>query len=184
MVDGGHAADVVLDNVIVPGNALVGKLHEAFPALEQAYARGITVLCAEAVGMMESALSQTCDYLRTRKQFGVLIGTFQALQHRAADMYIETNVARAALWRALAFLESPDLAERRRAVASAKAQIGRAARYVCGQAVQLHGGIAITEEFPIGHYFKRMTVFDLTFGTPQAHLQSLARALSRETKAA
>jgi alkylation response protein AidB-like acyl-CoA dehydrogenase len=170
-VDGLHVSDVTLQNVTASNEALVGQRDRAFPAIERAHQIAITVLCAEAIGMMEQALSATCEYLRSRKQFGVQIGTFQVLQHRVADMYIETQIARAALWRALAY--------RRRAVASAKAQMGRVARFVCGQAIQLHGGIGVTEEFPIGHYFKRMTVFDLTFGNTQAHLKSIVRAQCR-----
>jgi len=178
-VDGTHASDITLDNVHVPATAVVGTPGKAFTALEYAYDRATITLCAEALGMMEQSVVMTCDYLKTRKQFGVPIGTFQVLQHRAADMYIETQVARAAVWRALAFLSAEDASQRRRAVASAKAQVGKTARSVCGQAVQLHGGIAITEEFPIGHYFKRMTLFDLTFGNTQAHLNSIAAAISR-----
>ena len=182
-VDGTHASDLTLTNVTVPTEACLGKPGDAYAAIEAAHQLAIAVLCAEAVGMMEHALEMTCEHLRTRQQFGVPIGTFQTLQHRAADMYLETQVGRAAVWRALDFLANGNADQKRQAVSSAKAQVGRTARYVCSQAIQCHGGIAITEEFPIGHYYKRMTVFDLTFGNTNIHLRNLARAMC-QSKAA
>jgi alkylation response protein AidB-like acyl-CoA dehydrogenase len=176
-IDGGQAADLEFHDLLVPSENLIGRKDEAIDAIEYGYQRAITVLCAEAVGMMDQALWLTRDYLQTRRQFGVAIGSFQALQHRAADMYVEVQVARAALWRALALLTEADPAIRRQAIQSAKAQVGRAARFVCSQAVQLHGGIAITEEFAIGHYFKRMCVFDLMYGNTNSQLRNLAREL-------
>jgi alkylation response protein AidB-like acyl-CoA dehydrogenase len=177
-IDGARAADLAFE-ISVPSDALIGARDQAIEALEYGHQQAITAACAEAIGMMDQALWMTRDYLLTRKQFGVLIGTFQALQHRAADMYVEVQVARAALWRALASFLETDVASRRRAIQSAKAQVGKTARFVCGQAVQLHGGIAITEEFAIGHYFKRMCMFDLMYGNTHLQLQKIARELAR-----
>jgi alkylation response protein AidB-like acyl-CoA dehydrogenase len=174
-IDGRGASDLRFDEISVPADALIGCVGEAHEPLEYAHQCAITLSCAEAVGMMEHALLATRDYLTTRKQFGVAIGSFQALQHRAADMFIEVQVARAALWGALASLNSSPSKASRRAVATAKAQVGRAARFVCSQAIQLHGGIGVTEEYPIGHYFKRMNVFDLEYGNVHTHLLSIVR---------
>lgn len=177
-VDGRQAADLTLNDVVIARECSVGRPGKAIEPIEYAFERAIIVLCAEAVGMMDHALLLTRDYLLERRQFGVRIASFQALQHRMSDMYIRVNVARAALWRALAFLQNADAGERRRAILSAKIQVGNAARFVCSQAVQLHGGVAITEQFPIGHYFRRMCVFDATFGSAHSHLARLAREFS------
>jgi alkylation response protein AidB-like acyl-CoA dehydrogenase len=177
-VDGRRASDLTLSDVVVSHDRVIGPQAGAMAAIEHATERAIIALCAEAVGSMDQALWLTRDYLLERRQFGVRIGSFQALQHRMADMYIRVQVARAAVWRALAFLDNSDAMQRRRAIATAKVQVGNAARFVCGQAVQLHGGLAITEQFRIGHYFRRMTVFDATFGSAHAHLALIARELS------
>jgi alkylation response protein AidB-like acyl-CoA dehydrogenase len=177
-VDGRRASDLTLNDVVVSRDQMLGPPAGAMPAIEAALERAMIVLCAEAVGLMDQVLWLTRDYLRERRQFGVPIGSFQALQHRMADMYIRVQIARAALWRALVFLDDQDATQRRRAIATAKLQVGNAARFVCGQAIQLHGGLAITEQFRIGHYFRRMTVFDATFGTAHSHLVRIARELS------
>ena len=176
--DGQRACDLVLEDVAVAPEDVVGTVGNAVPGLRAAYARAIAVLCAEAVGVMDQALWTTRDYLRTRKQFGVAIGTFQVLQHRAADMYVAVEAARAATWRALAHLDDTDPHERDAAAASAKIQVGRAGLFVCGQAIQLHGGIGVTEEYVIGHHFKRMMVLQHLFGHPEQHLQRLASEIA------
>ena len=139
-------------------------------------------LCAEALGAMDAALWLTRDYLKTRKQFGVSLNTFQALQHRMADMLVETELARSMLYRALAALTQPDALERRRAAAVAKGKVGEAGYRVGGEAVQLHGGIGVTEEYAVGHYFKRLTLVRSYGGSSDEHFARFA-ALSRTAAA-
>jgi alkylation response protein AidB-like acyl-CoA dehydrogenase len=125
----------------------------------------MTAVCAELIGCMERAIELTADYLRVRKQFGVAIGSFQALQHRMADMATELEVSRSMLFSVLASFEDESMERRWIAACQAKASIGRAAKLVCGQAIQLHGGIGMTEEYAVGHYFKRAIVADILFGS-------------------
>lgn len=172
--DGSLAATLTFDNVAarrLDGDGLV--------ALEQGVAQGICALCAELVGAMEQAIAITADYLRTRKQFGVVIGSFQSLQHRIADMNAELELARSMLFVALAAVEN-DSAELARTLSGAKALITGAARSVCGQAIQLHGGIGMTEELAVGHYFKRAVVADALFGGKTLHERACAASLQRE----
>jgi acyl-CoA dehydrogenase len=166
--DGSWAAEVTFDGVFVPADALLGEAGNGEAALRQGLAHGIAALCAELVGAMEKAIEITADYLKVRKQFGVAIGSFQSLQHRMSDMAAEMEVARSMLYVLLAAVDndSPDLD---RTVSQAKSLVVRAARYVCGQAIQLHGGIGMTEEYPVGHYFKRAVVADALFGNADMH---------------
>ena len=175
--DGQVACDLILDGVPVGAADVVGTVDGAVSGLRAAYMRAIVVLCADAVGNMDQALWTTRDYLRTRQQFGVPISTFQVLQHRAADMYVAVEQSRAAVQRAIAHLEDDDPNSSRRAASSAKVQIGRCGHYVCGQAIQLHGGIGVTEEYVIGHHFKRMMLAQQLFGHASQHLQFLAQAV-------
>jgi alkylation response protein AidB-like acyl-CoA dehydrogenase len=118
---------------------------------------------------MEAAIVATAEHLKVRKQFGVPIGSFQALQHRMADMAAEMELARSMLYALLASLENDDAATRQHTASAAKALVGRAAKQVCAQAIQLHGGIGMTEEYTIGHYFKRAVVADILLGTSDQH---------------
>jgi alkylation response protein AidB-like acyl-CoA dehydrogenase len=136
--------------------------------------RGIAALCAEAVGCMGALNGATLEYLKTRQQFGVPIGRFQALQHRMVDMLIHYEQARSMACLAAVKVDSPDTAERRRAVSAAKELIGRAGRYIGQQAIQLHGGMGMTDELNVGHYFKRLTAIDTTFGDSDHHLARFA----------
>jgi len=141
----------------------------AFAALELAIDTGIAALAAEAVGVMDKLFELTVDYLNTRKQFGVAIGTFQALRHRIADMKMQLELARSMSYYATLKLgEAPDV--RRRAVAQAKVQLGQSARFLGQQAIQLHGGIGMTEEYIGSHYFKRLTTMEMQFGDTLHHL--------------
>ncbi|HEX5373322.1 MAG TPA: acyl-CoA dehydrogenase family protein [Aquabacterium sp.] len=144
-------------------------LAQGWPALEHMVDIGIAALCAEAVGAMESLLALTVDYLNTRKQFGVLIGSFQALRHRAADMKMQLELARSMSYYATLKLTAP-AAERRRALAQAKVQLGQSMRFVGQQAIQLHGGIGVTDEYAAAHYFKRLTCMELSLGDTLHHL--------------
>lgn len=170
-----RAADITLDGVRVGTAALLGEAGKAFGAIEQVVDAAIAALCAEAVGAMEQAQALTVDYLKVRKQFGVAIGSFQALQHKAVDMLVMTEQARSMALYASMMVNDPDPLERRKAMSAAKVQIGRSARFVSQQAVQLHGGIGVTEECQIGHYMRRLSMLEFMFGDTDHHLAQLAR---------
>lgn len=158
--DGASAADVVLDNATAIELLPVG---EAMTALERAVDIGIAALCAEAVGAMDRLVALTIEYMNTRKQFGVPIASFQALRHRMADVKMQLELARSMSY--FATLKLGELAPaRRRALAQAKLQLGTSMRFVGQQCIQLHGGIGVTDEYAASHYFKRLTVIEMTFG--------------------
>jgi alkylation response protein AidB-like acyl-CoA dehydrogenase len=175
--DGGRAAEVRLDNVAVGQDALVGAQDGALPAIERALDYGIAALCAEAVGIMAALDEATLEYLKTRKQFGQPIGRFQALQHRMVDMVIATEQSRSMAMMAAVKADSSDAAERRRAISAAKAYIGQQARFVGQQAVQLHGGMGVVDELNVSHWFKRLTMIELTFGNTDHHLGQFSDTL-------
>jgi len=170
MLDGQRAADVHLDGVQVGAEALIGAPGDGWAILEAALDYGAGLLCAEAVGAMDALFAATLDYLKTRQQFGVPIGKFQALQHRMADMYIHLEQARSMAMLAAVRLRGDNAAERRQAVSAAKYRVGQAARFVGQQAVQLHGGMGVTDELPAAHYFKRLSTIELTLGDADHHL--------------
>lgn len=174
--DGMRAAELTLDGVMLESAALLGGNRDAFPALARMRDVAIAALCAEAVGAMEKALDLTVEYLKVRKQFGRPIGDFQVLQHRAAEMLIELEQSRSMAIYATMMTRESDAASRARAVSAAKVQIGRAARFIGQQAVQLHGGIGVTMEFAVGHYFKRLTMIEKAFGDTDHHMERLAEA--------
>jgi pimeloyl-CoA dehydrogenase small subunit len=174
-VDGLRAAEVVLSGVRVGTERILGEPGEAFPLIAQVVDAAIAALAAEAVGAMAAMHESTVEYLKTRKQFGVSIGNFQVLQHRAAEMLIALEQARSMALFATMMAEEPNATERRKAIAAAKVQIGRSGRFVGQQAVQLHGGIGMTMEYKVGHYFKRVTTIDTLFGDADHHLAELAR---------
>jgi alkylation response protein AidB-like acyl-CoA dehydrogenase len=170
MLDGQRAADVRLDGVRVGPDAAIGQPGAGWAVLEAALDYGAGLLCAEAVGAMDALFAATLDYLKTRQQFGVPIGKFQALQHRMADMYIHLEQARSMALLAAVRLRGDNAAERRQAVSAAKYRVGQAARFVGQQAVQLHGGMGVTDELPAAHYFKRLTTIELSLGDADHHL--------------
>ena len=174
-VDGLRAAEVTLSGVRVGTDRIVGEPGKAFPLIAQVIDAAIAALAAEAVGAMAAMHEITVEYLKTRKQFGVPIGNFQVLQHRAAEMLIALEQARSMALLATMMAQEPDPIERRRAIAAAKVQIGRSGRFVGQQAIQLHGGIGMTMEYKVGHYFKRVTTIDAMFGDADHHLAELAR---------
>jgi pimeloyl-CoA dehydrogenase small subunit len=169
-VDGLRAADVTLSNVAVGGDALLGPRDGALPLIVRAIDRAVTAVCAEAVGIMETLNAMTLDYIKTRKQFGVAIGSFQVLQHRMVDMTIAAEQAKSMEILAAMSIDSKDQRERERAVSAAKVQIGLSGRLVGQQAIQLHGGIGMTDEYAAGHYFKRLSAIEHTFGDTDYHL--------------
>jgi alkylation response protein AidB-like acyl-CoA dehydrogenase len=162
--DGGRAADVVLKDA--PATLIT---LDGLAALEHAVDIGIAATCAEAVGVMDKTLAITVEYMNTRKQFGVLISSFQALRHRVADMKMYLELARSMSYYASLKLNAP-AAERRAAMARAKYQLGVSMRFVGQQAVQLHGGIGVTDEYIVSHYFKKLTQLEMTFGDTLHHL--------------
>jgi len=175
-VDGKMASEVTLTDVKVPASNRLGEAGAALPAIEVATNRAIVAVSAEAVGALEVLLQKTVEYSKTRKQFGTPIGTFQALQHRMADMFIQCQLARSIVIMAAMALDGDDSAEEKaRAVAAAKSRIGKAIKDVGQEAIQIHGGIAMTEELDVGHLFKRVTALDLAFGDGDYHTQRFAQ---------
>ena len=175
-VDGLRAAEVTLSGVRVEADRILGEPGEAFPLIAQVVDAAIAALAAEAVGAMAAMHEITVEYLKTRKQFGVPIGNFQVLQHRAAEMLIALEQARSMALFATMMAAEPDATERRKATAAAKVQIGRSGRFVGQQAIQLHGGIGMTMEYKVAHYFKRSAMIDTLFGDADHHLAAVARA--------
>ncbi|WP_454789220.1 acyl-CoA dehydrogenase family protein [Mycolicibacterium lutetiense] len=168
-VDDRRASDLTFADVRLPADALLGAEGQAGPSLEAARDEGAAAVCAEAVGGMRKVLADTVEYCKQRQQFGLPIGSFQALQHRMVDMHMEVEQASAAVYLAVLNLDA-DPAQRAKAVSAAKATIGRAARFVGQNAVQLHGGMGMTEELAIGHYFKRLTAVQYEFGSTDYHV--------------
>ena len=177
--DGSWAAELTLEDVALPAQAALGEPGHGLPALQAALAHGIATLCADLIGGMERAIEITADYLKVRKQFGVPIGSFQALQHRLADMAAELEMARSMLYGLLASIMNDEPSRRDYVASQAKSLVGRAARFVCAQAIQLHGGIGVTDEYQIGHYFKRAVVADALLGGSDRHDARCAGYLRR-----
>ena len=173
--DGGRAAEVSL--AATRASAL-GDPEAAGPVMARVIEDAIAALSAEAVGAMAEAVEMTTDYLKTRKQFGVTIGSFQALQHRAADMVVALEQARSMMYLAAMSCSEEDAVARARAMSAVKAQIGRSAKFIGQQATQLHGGIAMTHEYKLGHLFKRLTMIDMAYGDADHHLARLGEGES------
>ncbi|MDE2429206.1 MAG: acyl-CoA dehydrogenase family protein [Burkholderiales bacterium] len=169
-IDGFRAADISFNQVQVSAADLLGEAGKAWAILDQAADYGVTLLCAEAIGIMEAIIAATLEYMKTRQQFGVPIGKFQVLQHRMAEMFMEMEQARSMATLAAVKVASDNVEERRRTVSAAKARVGQAARYIGQQAVQLHGGMGVTNELPAAHMFKRLTMIELSLGDVDHHL--------------
>ena len=175
-IDELRAADVWLSGVTVPTEALLGAEGQALPLIEEAADYATALLCAEAVGAIRFANETTLEYLKTRRQFGVPIGSFQALQHRMVDMVISYEQARSMSCLACVKVDTAGAAERRRAVSAAKIKVADACRHVSQEAVQLHGGMGMTEELKVSHTFRRLTMISQTFGDADHHLERFAAA--------
>lgn len=173
-MDGRRAAMLSFERAAVGGERLLGEEGAGLGALDEAVDVGAAAACAEGVGVMRTVLAMTTEYLRTREQFGVKIGTFQALQHRAVDMFVETELCRSTMILAGIKVDDPDEVERQRAVSAAKVQLAAGGKLVTQQAIQLHGGIGITDEHDVGLYFKRMHVLNSIFGDEEHHLARFA----------
>ncbi len=171
-VDGLRAAEIAFTGV--KAEAALGTPGRAFKTIERVVDEAIAALAAESIGVMSVMHEATVEYLKTRKQFGTTIGAFQVLQHRSVDMLIALEQARSMAYYATMMAAEPDAVERRKAMAAAKVQIGRSGKFVGQQAIQLHGGIGMTDEYKVGHYFKRMTMIDTLFGPADHHLRALA----------
>ena len=176
-LDGQRISELSLPDVSVPHDALVGPEGAGFDLLDSAIDFGIVALCAEAVGAATRLLDMTLEYVRTRKQFGQAIGRFQAVAHRTAEMLSAIEQARSITLHACAALMEGDAVERRLAVSAAKTLIGESGRFVGEQAVQLHGGIGMTDALPVGHYFRRLTAIDMTWGNADHHVARYSRAM-------
>jgi alkylation response protein AidB-like acyl-CoA dehydrogenase len=170
-LDGLRAANISFTDVQLAATALVGAEGAAWDTIEHAADYGAALLCAEALGAMEAIFAATLDYVKTRSQFGAPIGKFQALQHRMADMYIHLEQARSMALLAAVKMASDDAVERRRTISAAKFRVGQAAKFVGQQAIQLHGGMGVTDEVLASHHFKRLTMIELTLGDSDHHLQ-------------
>lgn len=169
LLDGSYAADIVMSDVATAHLLLA----DAMPVLEEAADRATMGAVAELLGVMEAVMKITSEYVKTRVQFGQPIGKFQALQHRMAEMFVEVQESRSILFYGMSCLDK-DATQRRRATSAAKAVIGSAARFVCAQGIQLHGGIGMTDEYQVGHYYRKMTMLEKVFGDTDFHLNRFA----------
>ena len=179
--DGARAADIAFDNVRLPADALLGDEGAALPQIERALDEATLAVCAESVGVMRRLMRDTLDYVRQRKQFGVPISSFQVLQHRLADMHMALEQAAALTSSVGEIVDTASADERARAVSSAKVASAKACKAVGQGAVQLHGGMGMTEELAIGHYVRRATLIESQFGPPAWHLRRVAKLRAAAT---
>jgi len=176
LIDGTRGADVELTSVYVPSGSVVAAGEQALEVLEEALDRVVLARVAEGLGAMERVLELTSEHLRSRQQFGQPLLKFQALQHRLAEMFVEVQETRSILYRGLAYIEAP-AAERKSAVSAAKVVAAGAGRVVGEQGIQLHGGVGMTDEYQVGHYFKRLIALEKSFGDVDYHLERLGGSL-------
>jgi len=175
-IDGRPAADVVLSDVDLGQDALLGAEGAAWGSIASALSLGVAALCAEAVGALDATLAATVEYTKTRKQFGAPIAKFQALQHRMVNMLVHVEQARSMSYLATMRADDDDTRERQRAVSAAKVMIGTACRAVGQEAVQLHGGLGVTDEMAVSHYFKRLLAIDVSLGDTSHHVERFIAA--------
>ena len=169
-VDGRRASDLTIENVSVSKDDIVGQIDEGFDILDSSIDRAILAISAEAVGAMEVLYKTTVEYTKTREQFGTSIGKFQVLQHRMVDMFMEYEQCKSLLYMATMKHEEGS-ADAKKAISGLKYQVGKAGRFIGQQAVQLHGGMGVTDELNVGHYFKRLTTVGTIFGNSDYHLK-------------
>jgi len=168
-IDGGRASEVLLDAVDLPADALIGAAGHGETILTDVLGRGVLCLCAEALGLMEVIRDITVEFLQTRKQFGLPIGKFQALQHRVAEMLLEIEQVKSAVINAADVVDAPGRV-RERALSAAKYTVGRVGKLVAEEAIQMHGGMGMTWEYPLGHFAKRLIMIDHELGDEDFHL--------------
>ena len=169
-VDGRRASDINIENVIVPKENIVGEVNGGFQLLDSAIDKAILAISAEAVGAMEVLYKTTVEYTKTREQFGTAIGKFQVLQHRMVDMFMEYEQCKSLLYMATMKHEE-GASDAKKAISGLKYQVGKAGKFIGQQAVQLHGGMGVTDELNVGHYFKRLTTVGTIFGNTDYHLK-------------
>lgn len=174
-IDGFQASEITFENVEVSAGAVLGEVGEGLQLLELGIDSGILAVGAEAVGAMEVLYKTTVEYCKTREQFGQPIGKFQVLQHRMVDMFMEHEQAKSLLYMAALRLSEDDAVEAKKAISALKVQIGKGGRFVGQNAIQLHGGMGMTDELNVGHYFKRLTAIETLFGNVDHHLKKYAR---------
>lgn len=177
MRDGSRAAEIALSGVRVSNTDLLGEPGNGLPIIERVIEAGIAATAGEVVGAMETIQSTTLEYLKTREQFGQPIGRNQVLQHRSAEMFVALEQGRSMAMLAAVSVDEPDPAERARAISMAKVGVGQAGKFVSQQGIQLHGGIGMTEEYSVGHYFRRIMVIEHMFGDTPYHLARLAEGV-------
>ncbi len=183
--DGGRAADITFTDVKVGvEDVIVGKGGDGLAVLELVVDEAIAALASEAIGAMAALHELTVDYLKTRKQFGVPIGSFQVLQHKSVDMFTALEQAKSMAYFGTMMASEPNPAERRKAMAAVKVQIGKSAKFIGETAIQLHGGIGMTMEYKAGHYFKRLTMIEMAYGNTDHFLRVLAHGGGLITAAA
>lgn len=173
-IDAQRAADMTFDDVRVDADDLIGDQDDSLALIDEACDRGIAAICAEAVGAMSALYDMTLEYIKTREQFGKTLGSFQALQHRMVDVFIACELSRSMVYAATCKLAESTV-ERQRAASAVKVQIGKAGRLVGKEAIQLHGGMGMTDELPIGHYFKHLTAINTIFGDISYHTARFRR---------
>ena len=173
-VDGRKACELTLEDVLVPSDAIIGKEGNGLGLLKESINKGILAVSAEAVGAMEVLYKTTVEYTKTREQFGQAIGKFQVLQHRMVDMFMEYEQAKSLLYMAT-IKHSEGAMDADKAIAGLKYHIGKAGKFVGQQSVQLHGGMGVTDELNVGHYFKRLTTIGTIFGNSDYHLTKYSK---------
>ena len=176
-IDGLRASELTLNAVKVDQKDILGSLHQAMPAIQQVVDRACVLLCAEAAGAMDTAVKLTGDYIKNREQFGQAIGSFQVLQHRAVEMLGAKDFSRALTYRAAGAIDQSNSSERARAVSAAKVEMGRSGKLIGQEGIQLHGGMGMTDDMPIGHFFKRLTMIDAIFGNVDFHRKRFAQTI-------
>ncbi|MEE2058318.1 acyl-CoA dehydrogenase family protein [Rhodococcus artemisiae] len=179
-IDDRRAADLEFTGLRLPADSLLGEQGQAWSSISRTVDEAITAVASESVGLMRKVLADTVEYCKQRQQFGQAIGSFQVLQHRMVDMYMELEQSVSAVYLAVLHLDSDD-ADRARAVSAAKATTSRAARFIGQNAVQLHGGMGMTEELAVGHYFKRLTAIEYEFGSAEQHIARYAELTKAST---
>jgi len=183
-MDGGRAAEVTLSGVKVGGDAVLGEADNGLALLEPAIDTATAVVCCEAAGVMQALVVQTQEYIKTRKQFGVPLSSFQVLQHRMAEMFIHKEQTQSMAYMAVVTAAGGDAGETAKAASAAKAYAGEKGRLVGQEAIQMHGGMGMTREMPISSYFKRVTMIDTLFGDVDHHLDRFADISAAERTAA
>ena len=176
-IDGLRASEISFNSVKVDKQNVLGELNKAAESIQQVVDRACVLLCAEAAGAMDTAVKLTVDYIKNREQFGQAIGSFQVLQHRAVEMRGAKDFSRALTYRAAGAIDQSNASERMRAVSAAKVEMGRSGKLIGQEGIQLHGGMGMTDDMPIGHFFKRLTMIDAIFGNVDFHRKRFAQII-------